>query len=94
MRIEDFDFELPAERIAQVPAARRDDARLLVHDIAGDHTEHRHVRDLVEVLRPGDLLVLNDTRVHYIVKKKRNRERRERFGKDRFGAWAQAGAQT
>jgi S-adenosylmethionine:tRNA ribosyltransferase-isomerase len=63
MRLEDFDYELPAERIAQQPAAERDRARLLVHDRARDVTEHCTVRDMPEILRPGDLLVVNDTRV-------------------------------
>ncbi len=63
MKVSDFDYELPAERIAQQPARPRDAARLLVHDPAGRGTEHRHVRDLDEILRAGDLLVVNDTRV-------------------------------
>jgi S-adenosylmethionine:tRNA ribosyltransferase-isomerase len=63
MKLEDFDYELPAERIAQEPAAERDAARLLVHDRARDATAHRSVRDLPELLRPGDLLDVNDTRV-------------------------------
>ncbi len=56
----DFDFDLPADRIAQEPARPRDAARLLAigHDLA----DHR-VRDLPRLLRPGDLLVSNDTRV-------------------------------
>ena len=63
MKLTDFDYELPSERVAQRPAERRDDARLLVHDVGADATEHRRVSDLVECLRPGDLLVVNDTRV-------------------------------
>jgi S-adenosylmethionine:tRNA ribosyltransferase-isomerase len=56
----DFDFDLPRERIADRPARPRDSARLLwVGDRLGDH----HVRDLPKLLRPGDLMVLNDTRV-------------------------------
>ncbi len=56
----DFDFALPAERIAQTPARPRDAARLLrVADSLSDHI----VRDLPNLLRPGDLLVANDTRV-------------------------------
>jgi S-adenosylmethionine:tRNA ribosyltransferase-isomerase len=55
-----FDFELPRERIADRPARPRDSARLLtVGAQLGDH----HVRDLPDLLRPGDLMVLNDTRV-------------------------------
>ncbi len=63
MKLSDFDYELPAERIAQVPVEPRDSALLFVHRIAADQSEHRRVRDLVELLSPGDLLVLNDTRV-------------------------------
>lgn len=63
MKLEDFDYELPPERIARTPAPERDRARLLVYTRASAAREHREVRDLVEYLRPGDLLVLNDTRV-------------------------------
>jgi S-adenosylmethionine:tRNA ribosyltransferase-isomerase len=62
-----YDFDLPADRIAQEPAAARDRSRLLVlRRQAGaglPDLEHRSFRDLPELLRPGDLLVLNDTRV-------------------------------
>jgi S-adenosylmethionine:tRNA ribosyltransferase-isomerase len=61
MRVDLFDFELPADRIAQRPARPRDAARLLV--VAAASCEDRRVGDLPELLRPGDLLVLNDTRV-------------------------------
>ncbi|MGQ0674915.1 MAG: tRNA preQ1(34) S-adenosylmethionine ribosyltransferase-isomerase QueA [Rhodospirillales bacterium] len=56
-----FDFRLPPERIAQAPARPRDAARLLVVD--GGRLEDRAVRDLPALLRPGDVLVVNDTRV-------------------------------
>ena len=56
----DFDFELPAGRIAQHPARPRDAARLLV---VGNELQDRAVRDLPGLLRPGDVLVANDTRV-------------------------------
>jgi S-adenosylmethionine:tRNA ribosyltransferase-isomerase len=62
MRLSDFDYELPPERIAQTPIEPRDAARLLV-DTGDDSPEHRHVRDLPDLLQPGDLLVLNDTKV-------------------------------
>jgi S-adenosylmethionine:tRNA ribosyltransferase-isomerase len=61
VKVELFDFELPAERIALRPAAPRDSARLLVLD--GDATRDRIVRDLPAELRAGDCLVFNDTRV-------------------------------
>lgn len=60
MRVDLFDFDLPPERIAQAPVHPRDAARLLV---VGDRLADRIVRDLPELLVPGDLLVLNDTRV-------------------------------
>ena len=60
MRVEDFDFPLPKDRIAQTPARPRDSARLL-H--VGDGLAERTVRDLPALLRPGDLLVMNDTKV-------------------------------
>lgn len=61
MHISDFDYDLPPERIAQEPAEPRDSARLLIDQ--GDHLLHRHVRDLPDHLRDGDVLVVNDTRV-------------------------------
>jgi S-adenosylmethionine:tRNA ribosyltransferase-isomerase len=60
MRIENFDFDLPVQAIAQRPARPRDAARLLC---IGQRLENRWVRDLPRLLRPGDLLVLNDTKV-------------------------------
>ena len=62
MLIADFDYELPDDRIAQTPIEPRDGARLLV-DRGSAEQEHRHVRDLPDLLRAGDLLVLNETRV-------------------------------
>lgn len=61
MKLSDFDFHLPEGLIATRPVRPRSAARLLVAD--GPRIEDRHVRDLVEILRPGDLLVLNDTKV-------------------------------
>lgn len=61
MRVDLFDFDLPADRIALRPEVPRDSARLLVLDGAATHD--RQVRDLPATLRPGDLLVFNDTRV-------------------------------
>jgi S-adenosylmethionine:tRNA ribosyltransferase-isomerase len=58
----DFDFDLPPELIAQVPLAERSASRLL-HVDAGGGLADRHVRDLPQLLQPGDLLVFNDTRV-------------------------------
>ncbi|MBY9063923.1 tRNA preQ1(34) S-adenosylmethionine ribosyltransferase-isomerase QueA [Sphingomonas yunnanensis] len=61
MNVDLFDFDLPPERIALRPASPRDAARLLV--VRGDALDDRIVADLPEVLRGGDLLVFNDTRV-------------------------------
>ena len=61
MRVDLFDFNLPAERIALRPAKPRDSARLLVME--GDQLADRMVTDLPGLLRPGDVLVFNDTRV-------------------------------
>lgn len=58
-----FDYELPENLIAQSPAARRDESRLLVVRRDTSELEHRTFRDLPDLLQPGDLLVLNDTRV-------------------------------
>lgn len=61
----DFDYDLPPERIAQAPLPRRDQARMMVLEGGDVSTPPRHARvaDLPALLRPGDLLVLNDTRV-------------------------------
>lgn len=61
MKLDDFDFDLPDALIATRPASPRSSARLLVAE--GDTIHDQHVTDLVHWLRPGDLLVLNDTRV-------------------------------
>jgi S-adenosylmethionine:tRNA ribosyltransferase-isomerase len=62
MRLADFDFPLPRELIADQPAEPREIARLLVVPASGPLAD-RHVRDLPELLHPGDLLVVNDTKV-------------------------------
>jgi S-adenosylmethionine:tRNA ribosyltransferase-isomerase len=62
-RLDDYDFSLPPERIAQQPLAERDAARLLVLDRAAGERHHHEIRDLPGLLRPGDLLVANATRV-------------------------------
>ncbi|HIQ06244.1 MAG TPA: tRNA preQ1(34) S-adenosylmethionine ribosyltransferase-isomerase QueA [Anaerolineae bacterium] len=63
MKTIEFDYELPPELIAQTPAEPRDSSRLLVVHRESEQLEHRIFRDVVEYLRPGDLLVANDTRV-------------------------------
>jgi S-adenosylmethionine:tRNA ribosyltransferase-isomerase len=61
VRLADFDFDLPPALIAQHPARPRDAARLL--HVARDGLHDRIVRDLPDLLAPGDILVSNDTRV-------------------------------
>jgi len=61
MKLDDFDYDLPEDLIATRPVKPRSAARLLLAE--GDGIEDRHVRDLVDILRPGDRLILNNTRV-------------------------------
>lgn len=61
--IKDFDYELPEELIAQHPADRRDNSRLMVLDRKNGVTEHRRFHNLPRLLKPSDVLVVNDTRV-------------------------------
>jgi S-adenosylmethionine:tRNA ribosyltransferase-isomerase len=63
MRTADFDYELPPELIAQHPPERRDAARMLILDPGHGKLTHSMISDLPNYLEPGDLLVLNDTRV-------------------------------
>lgn len=63
LRLSDFDYELPAERIAQTPLTPRDSSRLLVLGRTDGAISHRQFTDLPDYLRPGDVLVVNDTRV-------------------------------
>jgi S-adenosylmethionine:tRNA ribosyltransferase-isomerase len=63
MRTADFDYVLPPELIAQQPAPKRDESRLLVLRRADGRVEHRKFRDLLDFLRAGDVLVLNNSRV-------------------------------
>ncbi len=63
MRVADFDFELPDELIARHPLAERRASRLLVLDGPSGELRHRQFPDLLDYLRPGDLMVFNDTRV-------------------------------
>jgi S-adenosylmethionine:tRNA ribosyltransferase-isomerase len=62
-RVSDYDYELPEGRVALYPSPRRDESRLLVTDRRGDGFEHRLFRDVVDYFRPGDLLVVNESRV-------------------------------
>ncbi|MEA2053814.1 MAG: S-adenosylmethionine:tRNA ribosyltransferase-isomerase [Candidatus Thermoplasmatota archaeon] len=61
MLIDEFDYDLPKESIAQEPLVARDKCKLMV--LNGDGIEHRIFREIIEYLSPGDVLVLNDTKV-------------------------------
>ena len=63
MKTSDFDFYLPEELIAQTPLERRDSSRLLTLDKCTGEIAHRHFYELPQLLRPGDCLVLNNSRV-------------------------------
>src|ERR1700689_138650 len=63
MLTSDFDFPLPPELIAQTPSPERDQSRLLVLERGSGRTSHRGFRDFPNLLREGDVLVLNDSRV-------------------------------
>ena len=62
-RLSAYDYFLPEDQIAQQPASRRDQSRLLVLDCLNETTTHRRFEALSEILRPGDLLVVNNTKV-------------------------------
>jgi len=63
MKVSDFDYELPKELIAKFPVEPRDSSRLMVLHRNTGEIEHRIFRDIVEYLKPGDVLVINDTKV-------------------------------
>ena len=63
MKVEDFDYYLPENLIAQTPLEKRDTSRLLVLDKKTGEIEHKHFYDIIEYLNEGDTLVLNDTKV-------------------------------
>ncbi len=63
MHINDFDYELPQELIAQTPAAKRDASRLMVVNRENGTIEHKHFYDIIDYLKEGDCLVLNNSKV-------------------------------
>lgn len=63
MRIEEFDYELPKELIAQTPAEQRDSCRMMVLNMEKGSIEHEHFYNIIDHLNEGDCLVLNDSRV-------------------------------
>ena len=63
MKLEEFDFELPEELIAQHPTDKRDESRLMVLHKNTGVIEHRHFYDIIDYLKPGDVLVRNNSKV-------------------------------
>ena len=63
MKLEDFDYFLPEELIAQVPIEKRDESRLMVLDKNLKTIEHKVFKDIIDYLEPGDCLVRNNTKV-------------------------------
>ena len=63
MKVEDFNYELPEELIAQSPVKDRSSCRLMVLDKSSGEIDHKVFTDILDYLNPGDCLVLNDSRV-------------------------------
>ena len=63
MKISEFDFNLPEELIAQTPLDKRDTSRLMVLNRNQQTIEHKHFYDIIDYLKPGDILVRNNTKV-------------------------------
>lgn len=63
MKKSDFNYDLPEELIAQTPIEPRDHSRLMQIDRNSGEIQHKHFYDLLDILQPGDLLVMNDSRV-------------------------------
>jgi len=64
MKTDDFDYYLPEELIAQTPLETRSDSRLLICDKTNEKLSHHHFSEIIDYLNPGDILVLNDTKVY------------------------------
>ena len=63
MKLEEFNYNLPEELIAQVPISKRDESRLMVLNIENKTIEHKTFKDIIDYLKPGDCLVRNNTKV-------------------------------
>src|SRR5690554_3016298 len=63
MHINEFDYELPVELVAQYPAEKRENSRLMVVHRENGIIEHRHFYDILDYLSPGDCLVMNNSKV-------------------------------
>lgn len=77
MKLSDFDYHLPKELIAKYPAQPRDSCRLMVLNRKDKTIEHRIFRDVIDYLKPGDTLVLNNTKVipARLIGKKKNKRK-------------------
>lgn len=64
LKTSDFNYELPERLIAQTPVEPRDHSRLLVYDRGTKQIEHKHFYDVLDYIKPGDVLVINDTKVY------------------------------
>ena len=63
MKVSDFDYELPEELIAQTPILKRDESRLMVLNRENKTIENKIFKDILDYLKPGDVLVRNNTKV-------------------------------
>lgn len=63
MHINDFDYDLPEELIAQFPADKRDESKLMVIHRSSDIIEHKHFYNILDYINPGDCLVMNSSKV-------------------------------
>ena len=63
MKLEEFDYELPEELIAQIPIEKRDESRLMILDREKGEIEHKTFKNIIEYLEPGDCIVRNNTKV-------------------------------
>lgn len=63
MKVSEFNYELPERLIAQHPYDKRDEARLMVLDRQAQNVEHKIFKDVINYLKPGDCLVINNTKV-------------------------------
>ena len=63
MKVSEFNYNLPEELIAQTPLKKRDESRLMVLDRGKNTIEHKLFKDIIEYLKPGDVLVRNNTKV-------------------------------
>jgi len=75
MKVEDFNYELPEELIAQTPLEKRDESKLMILDRKNQTIEHKKFKNIIEYLKPGDVLVRNNTKVipARLYRKKENR---------------------